>query len=174
MVIQVLFRFHRVYAKPAFDRRVSKDICTIVVIQNIVGNMLNHRCGFFIVNQGGCLYNKFFRVIPELVEYGWLNTLQNRNKRFAGQPCFIYQLSNQVILYIGICRHSHTIAGKFFFHKGCAGQQFFFGFDCIHDTGFDLEMNFRNTQFAVQGGDRFLNQLLGVKIYHIDRFGIDP
>ena len=122
MVVQVLLGLHCVYTKPALDSRISKDICVVMVIQNIIRDMLNDRRCFFIVDEGRGSDDKLLRVILKLIEHSRLDTLQNSDKSFACQPGFIDQLSNQIILYIRICPYSHTVAGGFFFHKRCTGQ----------------------------------------------------
>ena len=75
MVIQMFFCFHCVESKPAFDCRIGKDICAIVVIQNIIGDMLNNRCCFLVVDESCGFDDKLLRVILKLTEYSRLDAL---------------------------------------------------------------------------------------------------
>ena len=120
MVIQVAGRLHCVHAQLTLDGRLGKDIHTVTLIQNIVGNMLNDCGSLFIVDKGSSLDDEFFRVVLELIEYGWLNALQNGDDSLTGNSSFIHQFADQVIFYIAACVDGSTVSAGFFFHKRCA------------------------------------------------------
>ena len=46
-----------------------------MLVQCIIGNVLNDSGRFFIIDKVCCSYDKFFRVILKLIKHGWLNAL---------------------------------------------------------------------------------------------------
>ena len=95
-------RFHRVRSELAFDGWFGKDVCVVMLIQNIVGNMLNNCSCLFIIDQSCCFDDKFFRIELKLLEDSLLDTGQNRNNCLARQACFANEFANQVILYAAV------------------------------------------------------------------------
>ena len=73
-----------------------------MLVQHIVGDMLNNSGCLFIIDQSGCFNDKFFRIELELLKDSLLNTGQNRNNCFARQACFANEFANQVILYAAV------------------------------------------------------------------------
>lgn len=92
-------RLHRVRSELALDGRFGKDVRVIMLIQYIVGDVLND-CGcLFVIDQGGCFDNKLFRIEFELLKNGFFNTGQNCNNCFSCQTSLSDQLANQIILH---------------------------------------------------------------------------
>ena len=126
MIIQVLLRLHSIHAQLTLDGRISENICSILLIKNIVGDMLNDCCCLLVVDQLRSLCDEFLRIILKLVKYKRLYSLKNCNNRFTCQPCFIYQFTDKVIFNIRVSSNSYTVASGFFFHKGGSCHQVFF------------------------------------------------
>ena len=70
-----------------------------MLIQHVVGNMLNNCSSFFIIDQGGCFDNELFRIELELLKNGFLNACQNCNDCLSRQACLSDQLADQIILH---------------------------------------------------------------------------
>ena len=141
MVVQMLLCLHGIYSQLALDGRSCEYIHTVALIENVVGDMLNNCRGFLIVDQHSGLDDKFLRIVLKLVKYVRLDTLKDSNNCFSGKTGLVHQLSDEVILYIRVCRDGHTIAGRLFFYKRGSGNQLLLGLDIIHRTGFYQEVN---------------------------------
>ena len=98
MVIQMPLYFHDVRTEFSFQGRLSENVCIVMFIQNIVGDMLDDGRCLFVIDEGSCFQDELFRVILELIEHRFFNADQNLYNRLAGQLGFSHQLANQVIL----------------------------------------------------------------------------
>ena len=73
-----------------------------MLIQHVVGNVLNNCSCLFIIDQSCRFDDKLFRIELELLKNGFLNACQNCNNCFACQTGLSDQLTNQIILYAAV------------------------------------------------------------------------
>jgi len=72
-------RFHCIGTQFPLDGRFRKDVRVVALLQHIIGDMLNNRGCLFVVDQGRCLYNEFFRIELELLKNGFFDSGQDCN-----------------------------------------------------------------------------------------------
>ena len=67
-------RFHCICTELALDGRFGKDVRVVMLIQHVVGNVLNNCSCLFIIDQSCCFDDKFFRIELELLKDSLLDT----------------------------------------------------------------------------------------------------
>ena len=93
---------HRVRSELALDGRFGKDIRIVMLVQHIVGDVLNDCSCLFVIDQSGCFDNELFWIEFELLKNGFLNAGQNCNDCFSCQTGLSDQLANQIILHTAV------------------------------------------------------------------------
>ena len=175
MIIEVLVSLHRVDAQLAADRGFGEDIGLIMLIQHVVGDVLDDGCSFLVVDQGSRLDDELLGVVLELVKHHLLDPSQNRHNIFSGQLGLFHKLADQIILHAVAGSDSRLLAGCLGFCQphGLARVQIFFGLDLVQHASSHGEADLADAELRVQRGNGLLHQLIGIKVHHIDRAGID-
>ena len=89
---------HCICAQLAFDCRLGENVRVIVLIQHIVGNVLNDCRRLFIIDQLSRFDDKLFRIVLKLVKDSFLNPGEDLHNSFPCQPCLAHQLPYKIIL----------------------------------------------------------------------------